>query len=456
MGLVRFDEASSLATVGSISFPLRMISENAVILDGNTRIESLDFGTRQRILENVRELEFPSETLVREICRVAVTVPGADAPELIEVVALARAGAEEPQILTPAMRELLPWQTGLDWETLMQEPAHRIDATIRDLLPNEPNPWNSIVFQPDSSLSLKETVRYLAHQLLECARLLPKPPVPDLGDLPRAVLETLPSPESGRTKVTPPASTSRPPLQSQLLPSDTPSPNNHSPKGFEFFAHESPFPEEGNLLSEPGVQPGEPGVRLNDTHSGFKGVSARLNLSVSRATTPEKFDSSAAGAESIHAFNYRIFPSVSDAERGSDEILDILERFPSYRNPAIALPPPTPPRQPDQKKPSAPSNQGTRPQNTSTHQTSDPLKNLIPKPLEPIPGPQKASDKLLQEDRLAKPFFEEGSQIPKPSTTKQGGTPTTQPSSNALDAELLTDTLAQLLQLESDLRGLLP
>lgn len=444
MGLVRFDEASSLATVGSISFPLRMISENAVILEGNTRIESLDFGTRQRILENVRELEFPSETLVREICRVAVTVPGADAPELIEVVALARAGAEEPQILTPAMRELLPWQTGLDWETLMQAPAHRIDATIRDLLPNEPNPWNSIVFQPVSSLSLKETVRYLAHQLLECARLLPKPPVPDLGDLPRAVLETLPSPESGRTKVAPPASTPRPPLQSQLLP-----PDNPSPKGFESFAHESPFPEEGNLLSEPGV-------RLNDTHSGFKGVSARLNLSVSRATTPEKFDSSGARAESIHAFNYRIFPSVSDAERGSEEILDILERFPIYRNPAIALPPPTPPRQPDQKKPSAPSNQGTRPQNTGTHHTSAPLKNLIPKPLEPIPGPQKTSDKLVPEDRLPKPFFEEGSQIPKPSTTKQGGTPTTQPSSNALDAEILTDTLAQLLQLESDLRGLLP
>lgn len=172
MGLrVVFDAAAGVARVGSTVVPVTDAGADGSLRVGGAAgpvLRPLAFGERTRVVSRARAAPDPRESVCAGVRGAATVVPGEGDPVLLDVIALALCGADEPAPPFADAALLVARAAGWDPSQLLEAPAAEVDRLARQLggAPSASG-WTRFVFADDDGGELEEIRAELAEALLE-------------------------------------------------------------------------------------------------------------------------------------------------------------------------------------------------------------------------------------------------------------------------------------------------
>lgn len=169
MQLVRLDQDRGTGFAGEESFSFSLTQQGNLVLAGGTQLGSLNLAQRTRLLEAAKQSPNPAGFLLTQIQQLATLKPGNDDSDLVQVVSLALAGAENAQVFSEDSQQLVMRTYQWDENQLATMPAHEVDQLFSQIALQNPDSWNRVVFSETVYQTFAEVASALVQKLIECA-----------------------------------------------------------------------------------------------------------------------------------------------------------------------------------------------------------------------------------------------------------------------------------------------
>jgi len=442
MSMVRLDLDAGTAHFGDRSVSFEKEADDSLVLAGGSRIRPITFGERLNLLACAQIAAEPIDSFVARIRNQALVREGQDPDGVVALFALVLAGAHHSRHACSQSITAIMAAHRWTYETLLAKPARDIDRMALDLAPAQPNPWHRWVFPQEDLNDPKALAQFLARQLLErqpedvdSQNPVPNNPIP-LPQNTAASSEVAATPGEPRSMIS---------AKVQPQPNVTPGSNTKT------------APAEAEEVSPWASASGFRGVRAAIRASRKKLEEVALDdppgstHAAKPAATPTTFKPSTERHKITNEQPNHPLPDQPTTP--SDPMPPMPDRF----SPAIALPPPGLPPQPEE-----------------SHSIQKPATANFPPPPIPFPKPPTVTTPsvthLLRSTGrtgIAQAVFAQMQPPPRleaesihtaPKVQNQRFRPQheTQPFQGASKVEDLAQEMADLLHLEADLRGLLP
>ncbi|HLF78729.1 MAG TPA: hypothetical protein VJB57_14715, partial [Dehalococcoidia bacterium] len=127
---------------------------------------SVSFGRRRELVRQAVESTQPHEALASSILEASILQAGAGDPTVLQVLALALAGADMEG--APSFEQVvrLAMESGWDEPAIEEAPAIELDRLAIDMVPTREQPWNRLVLASDDAQALASLRDDLAGELL--------------------------------------------------------------------------------------------------------------------------------------------------------------------------------------------------------------------------------------------------------------------------------------------------